>query len=247
MRLGNVGLFVLACFLVTSSFAAGVVIKDHDWPNNAPMIALDPDGTGFLLLIDPQSNRNVEATTLLRIADHQNPGLLAQFGNHLFEQWLAEGRITRRPDGTFDWGNQEAFDDLNALLRAAVITEFRPYLNQVKERLHSSDIDRVAWSGRRAAGLVRLEPLVNTWYRRSASDVVQPTVCVSTECDTCTDQNPQPYCPAGTCVVDCGGDCSNCEIIGVTPAPQPPEPLPCPFYDPDCYGDVEVARKRPNT
>ena len=179
---------------------------------------------------------------MLRIADYQNPGLLTQFGKQLFQKWLTEGRITRRPDGTFDWGTQEDFDDLNALLRAAVITELRPYLNRIREGIPATDIDRVAWTGRSAAGLVRdLEPIVDTWYVRTA---VTPTACVTTQCEPCEGQNPQPYCPAGECVSGCGANCSNCEMIGVTPAPEPPPVPSCPpgMSDEECF-PVEITQK----
>ena len=205
------------------------------------MLALRPDGSGLLLLTDPSTGRNVEATALLRIAEAGNPGLMAAFGKQLFQLWLAEGRINQRPDGSFDWGTQDNFDDLNALLRAAVVTELRPYLNEIRDQVSPRDIDHVAWT-RNAHG-VQLAPIDKAWYSPQAQ--VQPTVCVRTLCEPCADTTGQTSCPAGQCAYDCGGDCVNCDLITVTPPPQPPTMPPCPYYDPDCYGETEIARKRP--
>ena len=240
---GRWALIALVFLLATSTFA-GVGIKDRDWPNNAPMLALRPNGTGLLLLTDPSTGRNIEATALLRIAEQGNPGLLAAFGRQLFQVWLAEGRTTQRPDGSLDWGTQENFDDLNALLRAAVVTELRPYMNQIREQISPRDLERAVLTGQ--VHPIQLESTIEkTWYSPQA--VVQPTVCVSVVCGPCGagGDDGSGVCPGATsCVTDCEAPCSNCDLTIVEPAPQPPPSLECPDWmtDEECY-PVEITRK----
>jgi len=240
MRLPRLGWLVLVACLVGSSTQAGNQIKDRDWPNNTPLLALNPDGTGLLILADPRVGRNVEATALLRIAEEQSPGMVSAFGTLLFQRWLAEGRITRRNDGTLDWGTQENFDDLNTLLRAAVVTQLRPRLNAIRTHVSESEIHQMAWAGTSTA--VQLAPT-----GPGSTSVVQPMTCVTTQCGACEGgDDGSPYCPGETsCVSGCGSTCTNCEEIIVQPPPEPPPPLECPegMTPEECW-PVEITRKR---
>jgi hypothetical protein len=195
--------------------AGGLAFSDRDWSNTEPVLALDPDGTGLLLLHDPATGKSVESTALIRIAEARNPGMLASFGQHVIDQWVAEGLVTQRRNRTYDWGTQQNFEYLNALLRAEVVGQLGAYLEQVKATVSAETVQAVAWSSYPpdsggVSGMSNLAPIMKDWYGGGA----ETNSCETTECEPCGDPDGSVYCP-GACASGCGGTCANCEHIVV--------------------------------
>jgi hypothetical protein len=211
-------LFCVAIALVAvNADAAKLVIKDREWGQTTPMLAVSPDGAGLLFINDPGLDGREIANGLLRIAEARNPGLLASFGEHLFQKWWSEGLVGVRADATLAIGTQSQFDYLNALLRAEVVKELGPYLNYLRGVLSEEQIREAAWApptGEPADYGEKLSPIAADWYRPRAGT----SSCESAVCEPCTDPDGSVLCP-GQCITDCDPPCATCETI-IVPAPK---------------------------
>lgn len=216
MRRRTLSFFALTAVVAMSVvpvMASDITVKRADWIGGAEgFLPLAPSGDGVLR---PLAVENA----VIRAAELANPGMIAQLYMKTLTQWVSDGRVTLHQDGTIAFGDQDAYDALNAEWRAGLVRELRAYLVNVKASLTDDQIVELTTAKFVDGATLVVPRLSKSWYQPPVSPLADGDINEVTVCMSCPDPDGSAICEGG-CVVDCSPPSQDCAHVTV-PWPWP--------------------------